>query len=373
MLAVYLIAAFLILVYGGLILFLLRQWRRVPAFVIDKSKKTGLRFSIIIPARNEEQHIAKLLQALRLQDHDPGMWEVIVVDDDSTDQTASIVSRFEEVKLILAKEDGSNAYKKRALSLGIAQSKYEWIVTTDADSVPGPQWLSTLARFILENEPQMVVAPVRMTGDGSLLALFQSLDFMILQGIPAAAVHSQMMNMCNGANLAYRKSVFEEVNGFAGIDHIASGDDMLLMQKIQQAHPGTAKYLLSQEAIVTTPPAPTWKSFIRQRIRWASKARYYKQPALFAVLLLVYLVNLSIPVLFVLSLFQFNAFWVGLGLLVFKTSVEYPFVFAVSQFYGMTKEMGYFPFFQPLHIVYTLVAGWLGQFGRYEWKGRRVK
>lgn len=373
MLAVYILVLFLFLVYAGLILFLFGQWRRVTPFVFDKMKKPSIRFSIIIPARNEEQHIGALLEALRLQDYDRDLWEVLVVDDDSTDDTANKVKRFEEVRLISAKDDGTLAYKKRALSQGIAQSRFEWILTTDADCLPGPHWLSSLAQFIEKENPRMVVAPVRMIGNGSLLSIFQSLDFMILQGITAAAVHGKTLNMCNGANLAYRRSDFDEVNGFAGIDHIASGDDMLLMQKIQGTYPGSARYILCPEAIVGTRPAPNWKAFFRQRIRWASKARYYKQASLFTVLLLVYLFNLSIPFLLVLSFFHLSALWVGLGLLVLKTMVEFPFVFSIARFYDSQDNLRYFPFFQPMHIAYTLVAGWLGQFGRYEWKGRLVK
>ena len=83
---------------------------------------------------------------------------------------------------------------------------------------------------------------------------------MVLQGITAASVTQDFHTMCNGANLAYRKRSFENVNGFEGIDHVATGDDMLLMHKIRQREPGSLHYLKSKHAIVTTPPMPTWKA-----------------------------------------------------------------------------------------------------------------
>src|ERR1700741_4803978 len=111
------------------------------------------------------------------------------------------------------------------------------------------------------------------------------MDFLVLQGITGASVTKKIHSMCNGANLAYEKKIFYEVNGFAGIDHIASGDDMLLMHKIAKIYPGRIGYLKSTEAIVNTQPMATWPDFFNQRIRWASKATHYNDKRIFWVLL----------------------------------------------------------------------------------------
>jgi cellulose synthase/poly-beta-1,6-N-acetylglucosamine synthase-like glycosyltransferase len=113
------------------------------------------------------------------------------------------------------------------------------------------------------------------------------MDFMTLQGITGASVQKNILSMCNGANLAYEKEIFTRVNGFAGIDHIASGDDMLLMHKIWKQNPGKVHYLKSPDAIVTTQPMKTWNDFFDQRIRWASKATKYDDQRIIAVLFLV--------------------------------------------------------------------------------------
>lgn len=366
------LAGLLWLLYAGLILYLHGLWNKVPRYTAG-SAPSSIRFSILIPARNEAQHIGHLLTAISQQQYDPSLFEVIVIDDDSEDETVAVVGRFPGVRCLPLEPHGSNAYKKMALTQGIRESRFEWTITTDADCLPGPFWLATLASFIQQQQPQWVVAPVRMKTNGSLLSMFQALDFMTLQGITAAGVHSGTLNMCNGANLAYPKSAFQAVRGFEGIDQIASGDDMLLMQKITRAFPGSARYLLSPDAIVLTEPAPDWRSFIQQRIRWASKATYYEDKGMKAVLLLVYLLNLSILGFFLLGIFDRTALWTGVGLLLGKILVEYPFVYALSRFFGYRNGLLVFPFLQPLHILYTVLAGAGGWAGRYEWKGRRVR
>ena len=179
--------------------------------------------------------------------------------------------------------------------------------------------------------------------------------------------------MCNGANLAYERKVFYEVNGFDGIDNIASGDDMLLMHKIWKKYPDAVRFLKSHDAIILTQPMKTWSSFINQRIRWASKATYYKDWRIFSVLLLVYLFNLSFLVLFVTGFFN-SGYWIFLaGLWAAKTLIEIPFVYSIARFFGKQDLLFWFFFFQPFHIIYTIISGLFGQFGKYEWKGRRVK
>jgi cellulose synthase/poly-beta-1,6-N-acetylglucosamine synthase-like glycosyltransferase len=282
------------------------------------------------------------------------------------------------VKLIQLKDEDINSYKKKAIETGIVSASGDLIVTTDADCIAGPKWLSTIAAFKEENKSVFIAAPVTILPssqkrEGLVVRLFQTMDFMMLQGITGAAVHKRKLTMCNGANLAYEKKVFDEVNGFAGIDNIASGDDMLLMYKIWKQHPQEVHYLKSKEAIIFTQAVTTWKAFFNQRIRWASKAKSYDDKRIFWVLLLVYLFNFSFLVL-LLAWFWLPGAWIYLiGLWVAKTLVELPFVYSLASFFNKQSLVKYFFFFQPLHIVYTVVSGLFAQFGKYEWKGRRVR
>ena len=204
-----------------------------------------------------------------------------------------------------------------------------------------------------------------------LFKIFQSLDFMTLQGITGASVFKKVHAMCNGANLAYQKDVFFEVGGFEGIDQVASGDDMLLMHKIQTRYPNEIMFLKSKEVIVTTRAAESLKEFMNQRIRWASKADRYTDKKITAVLLLVYLFNAWLFILGLFSFFNLNAFYLFAGLLLIKTLVELFFLFPVARFFGKQQQLWWFLPAQPFHILYTLIAGWLGKFGSYQWKGQK--
>lgn len=361
----------LFIIYAFLILFFWQKWNAIPEFI--QAHTPNAKVSIIIPARNEEANIAKLLTALQQQTYPRQLTQIIVVDDNSTDATASIVKDFDEVELIQLKIDGINAYKKKAIETGIAAATGHLIVCTDADCIPSVNWLQTMVAFQEENNASFIAAPVMLTANTSVVQIFQALDFMILQGITGAGVASQKLTMCNGANLAYEKEVFSTVNGFAGIDNIASGDDMLLMYKIWKQNPSAVHYLKSNEAIVSTAALTTWKAFFNQRIRWASKASSYEDQRIFWVLLLVYLFNFSFLVLAIAGFFNYHYWWYLAGLWVAKTIVELPFVISVANFFNQQPLLKYFFFFQPLHILYTIFSGLLGQFGKYEWKGRRVR
>lgn len=362
----------LLILYSFLIMYYRAGWQELTAFS-QVGHEPSTKISVIIPARNEEENIGELLTSLEKQTYPQHLFEIIVIDDHSTDNTATVVSSYSFAKLIKLEFDNINSYKKKAIETGVAAATGELIVTTDADCIVPQNWLKTIGAFKEDSDPVFIAAPVMMEHGPGLLQIFQALDFLVLQGITAASVQKRIHNMCNGANLAYKRKVFFEVNGFAGIDHIASGDDMLLMQKIAQHFPGKISYLLSKDAIVATQASKTWKEFFSQRVRWASKATNYNEIKIFCALFLVYFFNCALVALFITG-FWMPVLWLGLaGILIVKIIIELFFLYPVAKFYNKEKLLTLFPFFQPLHIVYTVVAGWLGVFGHFEWKGRRVK
>ncbi len=378
--SVILITAVLLLAYCFLII-LYRQWfLRLPLFIFDKDADPQTKFSVIIPAKDEEENIEKCLLSVLQQQYPPDLFEVIVINDHSTDQTENIIRRmqatYSNLQLLHLSDHlhgvQLNAYKKKSIEWAIAKSNGTWIVTTDADCLVTAEWLRTLDAFIRQKQPVFVAAPVMFTNNHSFLSVFQLLDFISLQGITAASVSAGHHTMCNGANIAYRKTIFNEVEGFSGIDGIASGDDMLLMYKIKQKYPDGLGYLYAKGSIVTTAPMPDWKSFFNQRIRWASKADKYEDKSIFWTLALVYAVNLLLLVLFVWSFFITGGLYNWLILVIAKTIIELSLMIPVARFYGHVNALLWFPVMQPFHITYTVIAGWLGKFGSYQWKGRKV-
>ena len=337
-------------------------------------------FSVIIPARNEAENIAVCIQSILDNNYPKDLYEIIIADDFSDDATPEIVEFFmksySNVRLVQLSKfitKNINSYKKKAIEICIAESKFNWILTTDADCTITQQWLALYDAFIQTGKKVFIAAPVMFNCENTFLSVFQCLDFLSLQGITAASVSAGFHSMCNGANLAYNKSVFYEVDGFKNADHIASGDDMLLMHKIKAKYPSSIGYLFNQHAIVTTAAMPNWKSFFNQRIRWASKATSYKELKIFLVLLLVYVVNLLLLILFIVCFFYPSLFYFLLVFILTKAMLEMPFMYAVSKFYGLQKLMIWFVLMQPFHIIYMVISGWLGKFGSYKWKGRKVK
>ncbi|MBL0180734.1 MAG: glycosyltransferase [Chitinophagaceae bacterium] len=387
--------------YTALILYYRRSWRQIPNFKLILSEAEGqttnrkpqTSISVIIPARNEEKNIAACLDSVCNQSYPTDLHEILVVDDHSTDSTASIINNYrtKNVKLISLKDfvpDGElNSYKKKAIEIAIQRSTGKLIVTTDADCVVPKNWLQTIAAFYDAYQPEFIAAPVSINCGNRFIEIFQALDFMTLQGITGASVYKKIHSMCNGANLAYTKKAFEEVGGFSGIDNIASGDDMLLMHKIYKRYPEKVMFLRSEEVIVQTVPVKTLGQFFNQRIRWASKANRYDDNRIFWVLLLVYLVNVMLLALPVIAVFdnihlalggtmlniQCSIMWVWLVLLLLKTITELIFLYPVAKFFDKRRLLWMFPLMQPAHILYTVIAGWLGTFGNYSWKERSVK
>ena len=391
MFLVTLIGCFLFAVYGALIDYYRRAWTAIPTFtaLAESFHLSRTKISVLVPARNEEANIAACIDSLARQSYPRDLYQVIVIDDHSTDRTPEIVSELHYPGLsiqCLRLADATSgqpivAHKKRAIETGIGCASGELIVTTDADCHFHPDWLATIAAFYEQKNAKFIAAPVRIGGPTepgrarehrSLLSIFQTLDFITLQGITGAAVSRKFHSMCNGANLAYTRSAFYEVEGFKGIDSLPSGDDMLLMHKIYRKYPESVFFLKSPRAIVTTYPETRWKGFFNQRVRWASKADRYDDRRIFWVLLLVYIVNALFAVLAIAAFW--NSWWLWLLLigLAVKTMLEYPFVRTVAAFFGQQSLMVYFPILQPLHILYTIVIGWLGKFGSYRWKDRKI-
>jgi len=374
------------LVYVLLMLLYMAGWylqKRQPA---AKDDRAATMVSIIIPARNEAENIVPLLQSVLNNRYPAALVEIIVVDDNSTDETAALAmgilknsnGRVLALKDYLPAHERINSYKKKALEIAVSESKGQLIITTDADCIVPENWISSIVSVYERQDAKFIAAPVVFSQSpihpvAPVLMLFQSLDFITMQGITAASARLDLGNMCNGANLAFDKKAFEAVNGYQGIDHIASGDDMLLMYKIRQQYPNGIRYLKSKAAVVQTAAQESWKAFFNQRIRWSSKAGQYQERKMTGILAMIYFFNLCFPILVIAGFFN-GFFWKLAGIIfLIKIITELLLLIPVAFFFGKQRELWAFPLLQPLHILYIISAGFLGKFGSYQWKDRRVK
>lgn len=368
-------ALLLSLIYVAIILVYRRGWQQlqeVAAPDSDYSPTTAV--SILVAARNEAEHLPACIASLKAQHFPAELLEIIVIDDHSDDNTAEIAytAGVRVVKLADYSDRGS---KKRAIEKGIALASGILIVTTDADCIAAPNWLRSVVHFYETRHYKFIAAPVNFHKERNTFERAQSLDFLGLMLITGAGIQKGFMHMCNGANLAYERDVFYAVGGFEGIDQLASGDDMLLMQKVALQFPGSLGFLKSRSATVLTTAKPTVKSFIYQRIRWASKTNSYSEFLITAILAAVFLLCCSI--VFSALLIPFagtTAVCLLLIQLSVKALMDFLLLKPAAVWFGRQELLKVFlpAFFG--HILYIVVVGILANLVfNYEWKGRQVR
>lgn len=377
----------------------------------DYKEKNKIRFSVLIPVRNEAQNIAVLLNDLALQDLDKKSFEVLVLDDNSDDDTAHIVTNLIQKMpyslQLISVPAADSAHKKRAITLGVSKAKFDYIITTDGDCRVLKTWLSTFSSFIYSKEKTnqkafFVAGAVRLNHKRDFFAALQASEFATLIGCGGAALNLGFPFTCNGANMAYSKQLFEELGGYENQlslknkvkkefknntqngYQISSGDDEFLLHKFHKFYPKNIFFLKSDQAIVQTEASQNWQQFYNQRKRWASKWNQHKKISHAAISVFVFLVQV-----FTLMLFVFIGFDVVnedyfliinselkkyLYLTFFiKMSIEFLFLYSVLRFLRQLKAIFTLPFWWIIYSFYAIFFGIAAQKKGYQWKGRKTK
>lgn len=351
-----------------------KRYKEVPHGALIAETPTMI--SVIVPVRNEEKNVYTLLESIF---KNFGEYEVLLVNDHSEDDTLAEITRFIEqnptadVK-VLHLDGVTSSPKKSAITLAIKQAKGEIIVTTDGDCVVPENWISTIEHEFKKDDVQMVLGDVRYAPANTLFEKMQAYELAALLTLSLSRAKANKPFTCNGANLAYRKEVFFEVDGFDRIDDIASGDDELLMKKVFSAYP---KGIYVQErAVVETLPNHTFDEFIHQRIRWASKWKYGtlqdKLPGAF--LMLLYLSFTFIPLGYEYRGWNNHGLVIVYFLLYFKFHIDRR-VIAGALYPKKKVHPDVFPSIL-LFLVYPFYVVFFGlsaTFLKFNWKGRRLK
>jgi glycosyltransferase involved in cell wall biosynthesis len=346
---------------------------------INSFEYTGLKpktkFSIIVPFRNEAKNLPILLNSFSKLNYPMELFEVILVDDESSDGFDISIPIAIGIKFkvsVIKNVRVSNSPKKDAIVSAMKQVTTDWIITTDADCTVNKDWLLTVDNYIQLHSVSMIAGAVTYDGQDSFLHHFQQLDLASLQGATIGSFGIKKAFMCNGANLAYTKTLFQELNGFEGNDIIASGDDVFLLQKAVAKSPEKVHYLKSENTIVTTKPLNSWRSLFYQRVRWASKTSSYQSSFGKALGLLVFTGNLSWLLVYGCWLLGLTAFQNVILLFIVKFTVDSILIKKTNRFLIKTKTHHlilsslWYPFFSVSVALYSL-------YGKYEWKGRRFK
>ena len=373
------LAFFISLLYGFLILYLSKGIDRLKNIKSDNNTHENS-FSILVPFRNEELNLPALLKSLNALDYPTTQFEILLINDASSDSSESIVNQYkaEHPKLnisLINNEAVNGSPKKNAIKKGITIAAYDWIITTDADCVVPESWLRVLDTKIKQQSPKMIVAPVSYIPKSSFLHNFQCLDFLSLQGITMGSFGMKDKNfghpfLCNGANLCYSKESFNAVNGFDGNDHIPSGDDVFLLEKMFQKYPEEIEFIKSKEAIVLTSSKDSFKELIQQRVRWAAKTTAYNSLYTKLVGLLVFMTSLSLVILFILGAIG-QLKWLQVGFIfLLKFNIDFVLLYKTSQFFEQQKVMKSYFLSSLLHPFYTVLIAVLSLKKSYTWKDR---
>jgi cellulose synthase/poly-beta-1,6-N-acetylglucosamine synthase-like glycosyltransferase len=371
-----LIALIITLFYVVLIGSFVFGFDKVKDFLL-KDIPVKTKFTVIVPFRNEAEHLPFLLKSISELNYPLDRFEFIFVDDESSDDSVKIVElflkKFPNGSKIINNIRRTNAPKKDAISTAVEIANFEWVVTTDADCILPKYWLDIYDCFIQCHDVEFIVAPVTYIKTNSFFERFQALDFLSLQGATIGGFGIKKPFLCNGANLAYKKTLFNTLKGFDGNTTIASGDDIFLLEKAMKKGPQKVHYLKSLHVAVSTIPETNFKNLISQRLRWAAKTSNYSN--LFGKLT-------GISVLFmnalVICLIMITA--VGIvhpNILVYsfliKFGMDFLLLFKAVRFFNQEHYLLSYFFSSILYPFFCVFIAFTSIFRGYEWKGRTFR
>ena len=348
------------------------KWTGMSDFPHNNGINPGHGFSVIVAFRNEEPNLPSLLHAVDKLDYPHEKFEILFIDDHSSDNGPDLISTWSlnkpNVRLIRLH---AGAGKKAAIEKGISESSFDYIVCTDADCRMEKGWLKAYRCAFAQSDAAFIAGPLHVEGSASLAGTFQEFEQAALTAIGGISIEMGYPTMCNGANMAFSKTVFQEVGGYAGNRDIPSGDDQFLLKKINDAYPGSIHFLRNADSLVTTPAQNGISELVNQRVRWAAK---WKATGGWLSVLAVFtgLTYLSILALMVFAITIGDKFLVAFAVVfVIKTLADVIFVAKVSYARNSKARMVWWPVIELFYPIYTVLIIWKSMRGQYLWKGRR--
>ena len=370
-----LISTVILVLYSLLMIAFIIGFDKVEFFQSPKLSQK-IKFSIIVPFRNEADNLKSLLESISMMNYPSELFEIWFIDDDSKDNSVMIIENFirKNKKLpikVLANKHKSNSPKKDAINTAILKANFEWMITTDADCIIPKDWLNIFDAYIQKYQPKLIAAPVSYQTQRTFLEQFQLLDFLSLQASTIGSFGINKPFLCNGANLCYEKKAFMKVNGFEGNENIASGDDVFLLQKMVKQYPDKVHFLKSKEAIVKTNPQKSFKDLLSQRIRWAAKTTAYKSNFAKFVGITVLLMNLIVVLTVISSIFYALQWKLTFLIIITKLLLDYILLNKIYRFYNQKFLFQYYLLGGFLYPFFSLFVAIISFRTTYHWKGRK--
>jgi len=362
----YIVSSVLVL-YVGILILLLIGLQKIAARGVYQGDKIHF-VTVVVAFRDELENLPTLLDCLGRQNY--SSFEVILVDDHSSDDGFELASEWcrEHSRFKVMRQPGTG--KKAAITEGVRAAKGEIILTTDADCSFSENWISEVNKPFGDPRIKLVFGPVHLRSGDTFFGRIQQMEFASVIGTGMAAYGLGHALYCNGANMAYRKEAFLEVEGFAGSDHIASGDDQFVLKKIRDRFPSSVFLLNSDDALVSAAPQPTFSSFVQQRLRWAGKWRSGLSVA--GKVAAVSIVAIQCFVLMAWWMILEGSVYPSVVLLLgVKMLLEYILISSVPTRSNKRASAGTFFILQFFYPPYVVLIGILSNFVGFVWKGRR--
>lgn len=358
--------------------------------ILTDAKQSLPFVSIIIAARNEENYIEECLKSLANQSYPASHFEIIVVDDHSEDLTVEIINRFKAetgLPIVLLNNEGDYG-KKAAIKKGILASKGEYLLFTDADCSVSPDWILSITECFVYQQPVFITGPVMLSSSEGYFNAFQCLEFSSLIASTAGSIAVNKPIMANGANMAYSKhqylKMLSDKDDIMG-EKFDSGDDVFTMFSMKQFFgPEKISFLYSLKGVVYTSAKENLKALFKQRLRWVSKSKGYKDKDVILTAILVFGCNLMIVLLLLAGLWDIGLYLSGstslkifsiiafIVLLTFKGTVDYYLLSTFLKKFNKTEFLRVYAISIVPVMMFTVVTAIMGNFVKVLWKKRRV-
>ncbi len=363
------------------IIFILVQGLRKLSRLRQPDQPTA---SIIVAVKNEARYIEKCICALLSQTYPPSLSEIILVDDGSTDSTTDILRKYAELypRLTVIRSDETAVdlhslspesssmqniskspltMKKNALARGIERSSGEILLFTDADCIPFLSWAEEMIAGFEKDVGIVVGSSPLMDLRDSLLGKLIQFDSQVAAIIAAAGIGLNKPITCTGRNLAYRRVVYQQVNGFMEISKSLSGDDDLFLQLVRKTTNWKMKYMTSKQSMVPSFHSMTFRQFLKQKRRHLSAGKYYNRDLQF-----IYLIMFSVAPCLLISLFFTRHLLFTLVLLTGKGLADWHFIRRGAEKLNF-DHMRFFPVWEIFHLIYHVLSAPLAFMGRIRW------
>jgi len=358
-----------------LVIFILGFFSPRKHFSAEKPK-----VSVIVAARDEEENIERCIRSLCNQTYSSAMYEVFIVNDQSKDATANIVTKLQEkyanLRLINIQNRPQNfAPKKYAITEALKNASGEIILTTDADITAEPTWIDSIVTYFSDDVGLVIgFSSIRENQTKKFFQKFEALDFLMLLTATKGSIALGVPISCSGQNLSFRKKAFDEIGGYGADNSEQSADDVLLLHLMKRSKEWKIAFAENPESYVQTDASRSLRDFLNRRIRWASMGitQFSKSINLTIMSIITSVLNCGLLLLLIaLPFLTVKITQIVLVSLLVKFGLDFIVAIIGAFYYKKISWLWFFPFWFIFNMPYILIVSIFSVSGNYKWKEQK--